>query len=152
MTDIEFIIQKNCPESDSSHTVPTPTQQRLNNVYKAISPTHHANLVVSWSFPRTFVAVLPGPALQTGLVAAVVAGEVAEEVVARPAELVASEAVVVLAAGDADLVLELGCVALVRQLLPWVVGVDHARVKMLLDDLSRGACRKHATGQTPHDK
>ena len=76
--------------------------------------------------PPTFVAVPSRPPLLAGLVAVVVADEVAEKVVTGPAVLVAPETVVVLVAGDPDLVLELGHVAVVGQLLPRVVGVDHA--------------------------
>ena len=76
----------------------------------------------------TRVAVGPGPTLQAGLVAVVVAGVVAEEFVPGPAELVAAEAVVVLVTADPDLVLELGHGAVVRQLLPVGARVDHARM------------------------
>lgn len=64
----------------------------------------------------------------------------ADEVTAGPAVLVAAEAVVVLFARDPDLVVELGHVAVVGQLLPWMVGVDHARVQGPFNDLPRGAC------------
>ena len=65
-----------------------------------------------------------------------VAGVVAEELVAWPAELVAAHAVVVLVAGDADLEVELRHGAVVPQRLPLPVWVDHARVDRLLDDLT----------------
>lgn len=86
----------------------------------------------------TCVAVGSRPALQTRLVAVVVAGVVAEELVPRPAELVAAEAVVVLVAADPDLVLELGHEAVVHQLLPVRAGVDHAGVRGLLDQFPVG--------------
>lgn len=81
----------------------------------------------------TSVAVGSRPALQTRLVAVVVAGVMAEELVPRPAELVAPEAVVVLVAADSNLVLELSHQSVVSQLLPVRAGVDHARVRGFLD-------------------
>lgn len=87
----------------------------------------------------TFVALWSHPALQAGLVAVLVAGVVGEEVVPGPAELVAAEAVVMLGAGDADLVLEVGDPRVVLQRLPLPAGVDHARVRRLLDN-AVGVC------------
>lgn len=87
----------------------------------------------------TCVAVRPRPALQAGLVSVVVARVMPKELVPGPAELVAAEAVVVLVAGDPDLVLELGDVAVAAQLLPVRAGVDHARVRGFLDQLPVGA-------------
>lgn len=58
-----------------------------------------------------------------------------KELIPGPTELVAAEAVVVLIAGDPDLVLELGDVAVAAQLLPVWAGVDHARVRGLLYQL-----------------
>ena len=84
----------------------------------------------------TSVAFWARPALQAGLVAVVVTGVVAEELVARPAELVAAETVIVLVAGDPDLVLELGHGPVVLQALPLPVRVDHAGLDRPLDHLT----------------
>lgn len=70
---------------------------------------------------------------------------VGEEVVSGPAELVAAEAVVVLGAGHADLVLEVRDPRVVLERLPLPAGVDHARVRGLLDN-AVGVCR-HKTRQ-----
>lgn len=105
---------------------------------------------LSWNCARTmlgatslttnsFVALWSHPAFQAGLVAVLVAGVVGEEVVPGPAELVAAEAVVVLGAGDADLVLEVRGARVVLECLPLPAGVDHARVRRLLDD-AVGVC------------
>lgn len=59
----------------------------------------------------------------------------AEELVPRPTELVAAEAIVVLVAADPDLVLKLSHQPVVSQLLPLRAGVDHAGVRGLLDQL-----------------
>lgn len=83
---------------------------------------------------QTFVALWSHPAFQAGLVAILVAGVVSEEVVSGPAELVAAEAVVMLCARHADLVLEVGNPHVVLQGLPLPAGVDHARVGRLLDN------------------
>lgn len=84
----------------------------------------------------TGAAIRAGPALQARLVAVVVTVKVAEEVVSRPAEFVAAEAVVVLVAADADLVLELGHDAVVLQSLPLSARVDHPRLHGPLDHLT----------------
>lgn len=81
-------------------------------------------------------AIRAGPALQARLVAVVVTVKVAEEVVSRPAEFVAAEAVVVVVAADADLVLELGHDAVVLQSLPLSARVDHPRLHGPLDHLT----------------
>ena len=57
---------------------------------------------------------------------------VAEEVVPRPAEFVAAEAVVVLIAHEADLEVELSHGAVVLQALPLPARVDHPGVEGLL--------------------
>lgn len=84
----------------------------------------------------TGAAIRAGPALQARLVAVVVTVKVAEEVVSRPAEFVAAEAVVVVVAADADLVLELGHDAVVLQSLPLSARVDHPRLHGPLDHLT----------------
>lgn len=61
----------------------------------------------------TSAALGASPAVQTRLVAVVVTVIVSKEIVSRPAEFVAAEVVVVIVAGDADLVLELGHAAVV---------------------------------------
>lgn len=76
------------------------------------------------------------PALQTRLVAVVVAVIVAKEVVSRPAEFVAAEAIVVIVAGDTDLILELRHAAIVFQRLPLSARVDHTRLHGPLDHLT----------------
>lgn len=81
------------------------------------------------------VAVRTRPALQTGLVAVVVTGVVAKELVPWSAELVAAEAVVVLVTADPDLVLELADGAVVSEFLPVGAGIDHPRVGGLFNDL-----------------
>lgn len=96
----------------------------------------------------TGVAVGPRPALQARLVAVVVALVVAEEVVARAAELVAAEAVVVLVADEADLEVELGRGAVVLQALPLTAGVDHPRVDGSLDQRRANTCRHEALGRS----
>lgn len=100
---------------------------------------------LSWNCARTmlgatslttnsFVALWSHPAFQAGLVAVLVAGVVSEEVISRPTELVAAEAVVVLRTRHADLVLEVGNSRVVFQSLPLPAGVDHARVGSLLNN------------------
>lgn len=68
-----------------------------------------------------------------------VAGVVSEELVARAAELVAAEAVVVVVAGDPDLILELGHGTVVLQALPLTVRIDHAGQDCPLDHFSHSA-------------
>lgn len=84
----------------------------------------------------TDAAFRAGPALQARLVAILVAVMVAEEVVSGPAEFVAPEAVVVIVAGDADLILELGHATVMLQRLPLSARVDHPRLHGPLDHLS----------------
>lgn len=79
-----------------------------------------------WPSQFTCVTVRARPAFQTCLVAIVVTGVVAKELISWAAELVAAEAVVVVVTADPDLVLKLGYGAVVSQLLPLVTGVDHA--------------------------
>ena len=91
------------------------------------------------SLPLTSAAFWSRPPFEAGLVAVVVAVVVAKKVVARTAELVAAETVVVLVAADPDLVLELAHRPVVLQALPLAAGVDHARLNSLLDPLASHA-------------
>lgn len=84
----------------------------------------------------TCIAVRTRPSFQAGLVAILVTGVMSKELVTWPAELVAAKAVVVFITGDPDLVLKLGDGAVVGQLLPLSIWVDHARVVRFLDELS----------------
>lgn len=79
------------------------------------------------------VAVWPGPALQTRLVAIVVTLIVAKKVISRSTEFVAAEAVVVLVTAEADLEVELSHRSIVLQALPLPAGVDHPRVDGFLN-------------------
>lgn len=71
-----------------------------------------------------------------------VAVVVAKKVIARTAELVAAETVVMLIAVDPDLVLELAHRPVVLQALPLAAGVDHARLNGLLDHLASPTARR----------
>lgn len=79
--------------------------------------------------PLTFFALLAHPAIHAGLVAVLVAGVVAKEVVAGAAELVAGGTVVVLITAHSDLQLQVCHVAAEVQALPTVLRVDHASVQ-----------------------
>lgn len=84
----------------------------------------------------TSAALRASPALQARLVAVVVTVIVTEEVVSWPAEFVAAEAVIVIVAGDADLILKLGHGTVVFQRLPLSARVDHPRLHGSLDHLT----------------
>lgn len=84
----------------------------------------------------TCIAVRTRPSFQAGLVAILVTGVMSKELVTWPAELVAAKAIVVFITGDPDLVLKLGDGAVVGQLLPLSIWVDHARVVRFLNELS----------------
>lgn len=59
-----------------------------------------------------------------------------EELISGSAELVASEAIVVLVTADPDLILKLTNRTVVAELLPLMAGVDHPRVGRLLNHLT----------------
>lgn len=79
----------------------------------------------------TCVTVRSRPAFQTCLISIAVARVMSEELVSRPAKLIAAKTVVVLVTNDSDLILELCYGAVVSQLLPVRARVDHARVRRL---------------------
>lgn len=87
---------------------------------------HNSTVNLTKVPPLTSVAFWASPSLQAGLVAIVIAGIVAEEVISGPTELIAAEAKVVLIAGHPNLVLKLSYGAVVFQNLPLTVWVDHA--------------------------
>ena len=58
---------------------------------------------------------------------------VTEEIISRPAELVAPKPVVVLIAAEADLKVKLSHRAVVLKPLPLLAGTDHPRVEGFLD-------------------
>lgn len=103
---------------------------------------------VTWEFARPVLgtAALPAnrsvtlgahPAFHARFVAILVAGIMPEEVVSGSAELIAAEAVVIVIAGDADLILKVGHPRVLLQGLPLPAGVDHARMRSLFNDAVR---------------
>lgn len=60
-----------------------------------------------------------------------------KEVVSGSAELIAAEAVVIVIAGHADLILKVGNPSVLLQGLPLPAGVDHARVRRLFNNAVR---------------
>lgn len=103
----------------------------------------------------TFFALLAHPAIHAGLVSILVAGVVAEEVVAGPAELVAGGAVVVFVTAYSDLQLQMGHVAAEVQALPAVLRVDHASVGHPLNQQllfgSSGVSQQHWLPVSPQE-
>ncbi len=102
---------------------------------------HNSTVNLIKAPPLTSVAFWASPSLQAGLVAIVIAGMMAEEVISGPTELIAAEAEVVLVAGHPNLVLELSHGAVVLQDLPLTVWVDHARLDRFLYDFTVNAYR-----------
>lgn len=104
--------------------------------------------------PLTFFALLAHPAIHAGLVAVLVTGVVAEEVVPGPAELVAGGTVVVLVTAHSDLQLQVCHVAAEVQALPAVLRVDHASMghplnQQLLFGSSRVSQQQRLPGSPP---
>lgn len=107
------------------------TELALPAVAAPALPRHSASPVeqITSLFTHGFFAFFAHPAIHAGLVAVLVAGIVAKEVVAGPAELVAGGTVVVLITAYSDLQLQVCHVAAEVQALPAVLGVDHASVR-----------------------
>lgn len=104
--------------------------------------------------PLTFFALLAHPAIHAGLVAILVTGVVAKEVVPGPAELVAGGTVVVLITAHSDLQLQVCHVAAEVQALPAVLRVDHASMghplnQQLLFGSSRVSQQQRLPGSPP---
>lgn len=106
------------------------TELALPAIAAPALPRHGASPVeqITSLFTHGFFALLAHPAIHAGLVSILVAGVVAEEVVAGPAELVAGGTVVVFVTAHSDLQLQMGHVAAEVQALPAVLRVDHASV------------------------
>lgn len=92
---------------------------------------------ITWEFARpvlgttalatdSSVALGAHPAFHACLVAILVTGIVAEEVISGPAEFVAAEAIVVVVAGHTDLVLKVGHPRVLLERLPLPAGIYHA--------------------------
>lgn len=103
---------------------------------------------VTWEFARPMLGTTAlsanssvtfgaHPAFHASFVAILVAGIMSKEVVSGSAELIAAEAVVIVIAGHADLILKVGNPSVLLQGLPLPAGVDHARVRRLFNNAVR---------------